>query len=142
VPGGRAFLPGSRLLGDRRAWPGRGCKLHGRRRGCADVFEALVHNDWPTAYQALDSESRPGSSAEGFADLAQGWRRRLGFELNSVRVTTCSERGDEAVAHVVIQGSLGGSPRFARDGVGLRRRERAWYVVLPEHFGEPSKGGN
>jgi hypothetical protein len=99
-------------------------------------FEALVSRDWPAAYQALDAKSRAGCDGDRFARLAEAYRRGLGFEPTAVHVQSCDERGDEAVAHVNLEGRAGESPRVYRDAVGLRRGPAGWGVVLPDRFGK------
>lgn len=103
-------------------------------------FEALVRRDWPAAYQTLDAESRARCSRERFSRLAENYRRNLGFEPAEVRVQGCDERGGEAVAHVVLRGPAGSEAHFYKDGVGLRRGEGGWAVVLPQTFGAPRRG--
>jgi hypothetical protein len=83
----------------------------------------------------LHADSRARCSAEEFARLAQNERRAIGLEVQSVGVRACDEKGDEAMAHVVLTGRVGNRQRSYRDAVVLRRGHDAWGVVLPARFG-------
>jgi hypothetical protein len=106
----------------------------GSRDAVKAFFEAVGRQDWPTAYDALDPESRKGCSRDEFVRRAEAYRAGLGFDLDVVRVPTCEERGDEATAHVILAGS-GHNRREYKDTVTLRRRDGRWGVVLPTRFG-------
>jgi hypothetical protein len=98
-------------------------------------YEALLRQDWAEAYHLLHADSRARCTEEQFARLAQNHRRTLGFESEAVRLSSCDEKGDEAIAHVVLTGRAGNRQRYYRDAVVLRRGAEAWGVVLPPRFG-------
>jgi hypothetical protein len=98
-------------------------------------FEALVRRDWPSAYDALDAQSRGRCSGEQFARRAAVHAGLLGFQPSRVQMVSCDERGDEAVAHARYRGGEGSAPKVRKDAVGLRRGPAGWGVVLPDSFG-------
>jgi hypothetical protein len=106
-----------------------------------DYYEALLRRDWPAAHALLLPESRRKCRPEEFADRCRRFSRKLGFEPKELRVRSCEEHGDEAVAQIVLTGSKGGKRRSARDGVRLRRGEAGWGIVLPPRFGRPQNSG-
>jgi hypothetical protein len=96
----------------------------------------VLHQDWQQAYASLDASSRRRWGAEPFARLARQYRRGLGFEPDAVRVRSCEEHGDEAVAHVLLTGRAASGARHYRDALTLKRDSDGWRVVLPPRFGE------
>jgi hypothetical protein len=98
-----------------------------------EYYEALLRRDWPAAHALLLPESRRKCRPEAFAERGRRFFRKLGFEPKELRVRSCEEHGDEAVAQVVLTGSKGGKQHSARDGLRLRRGETGWGVVLPPH---------
>jgi hypothetical protein len=142
LPGAWVLLATAALAGCGRSDPPPPRVKTGAEDVAREYFEALVNRDCPAAYRALDPKSRAGCSADRFTRLAENYRRALGFEPAEVHISSCDERGDEAVAHVNLKGPAGPSPRFYRDAVGLRRGASGWAVVLPNHFGmaRPAKG--
>lgn len=106
----------------------------GARAVARAYFEALAGQDWPRAYALLAAESRERVGAEAFARSAAEYRRGLGFEPAGVHVTACEERGDEAIAHVTLNGKGPHRSRF-KDAVAVRRTDGSWAVVLPADFG-------
>jgi hypothetical protein len=100
-------------------------------------YEALIREDWPAAHALLHAESRELCPPDQFTHLARAYRRRLGFEPHKLRVPSCEEQGDSALAHVVLVGSREGRERLHRDTIGLRRSGESWGVVLPARFGRP-----
>jgi hypothetical protein len=107
----------------------------GSREAVRDYYEALVRQDWGRAYTALHPDSRARCSAEQFTRLAQSYRRNLGFEPEEVQVRSCEEHGDEAVAHVMLNGRPGGKQRHYKDAATLRHSGSQWGIVLPRSFG-------
>jgi hypothetical protein len=107
----------------------------GARAAGLGWYEALVRQDWAAAYAALDAGSKKGLGQEEFARLARQYRLRLGFEPRAVRVRSCEEQGDRAIAHVTLTGR-GPSRSQYRDAVALQRGESGWAVVLPPNFGQ------
>ena len=110
--------------------PGTGAKE------CAEAYyEALIQQDWPKAFAALDPQSQERCARQQFSRLAQSYRSGLGFEPDAVHVRACDERGTAATAHVVLTGRAGTKAHRYKDGVTLRLRDDGWRVVLPSNFG-------
>jgi hypothetical protein len=97
---------------------------------------ALLQQDWADAYAQVHPDSRAWCSAESFARRAQVYRRGLGFEPRTVRLRSCEERGDEAIARFVFTGSAAGRQRFFKEAVTLNRSGAGWGVVLSRRFGQ------
>ena len=116
------------LLGCGRAAPTR--VDSGAARTARMYFEALIRQDWASAYGVLDADSRARCPEGQFVQLARRYRQGLGFELTEVFLRACDERPGEAIAHVNLRGRAG-SLRFRREAVTLRRRGTGWAVVLP-----------
>ena len=98
--------------------------------------EALLRKDWSSAYRALDPASKGAGGEAAFAGLAQNYYRSLGFDPTEVRVRSCDERGDEAIAHLTLKGRKGSSQRYHKDTLSLRRQGGTWGIVLPNNFGK------
>jgi hypothetical protein len=107
----------------------------GAEEAVRDYYEAIRRGDWGRAYELLHPDTRARWNAEGFARLAEGYRRQLGFEPDAIHLRSCEEQGAEAKAHVVFEGRAGGRLRFFRDAAELRRSSTGWGVVLPQRFG-------
>jgi hypothetical protein len=103
----------------------------GAARVARTYFEALIRQDWASAYGVLDADSRARCPEGQFVQLARRYRQGLGFEPSEVFLRACDERSGEAIAHVNLKGRAGSSPRFRREAVTLRRRGSEWAVVLP-----------
>jgi hypothetical protein len=121
-----------------------GCRDEGEPRGgtgaevaARSYYEAIIQKDWARAHAALHPDTRKRWGPEQFARLAQAYRKGLGFEPAGVKVRSCEEHGDEAVAHVVLTGRDAHRSRTFKDALALRRAESGWAVVLPPQFGEP-----
>jgi len=110
----------------------------GAREALETYYGALVRQDWPAAYAALDAGSRSRVSAQQFAALAKDYRRHLGFEPTQAQVRACEEHGAEATAHVTLRGK-GATKGSYRDSITLRRSEAGWGVVLPKTFGQKGR---
>jgi hypothetical protein len=103
-------------------------------RNAARVFaDAIAEQDWSSAYDALDADSR--LRRDDFVQQARQYRRNLRFEPASVQVRSCEEQGEEAKAHVVFSGPAKSGSRQFRDSLLLRRGPGGWGVVLSRHFG-------
>jgi hypothetical protein len=107
----------------------------GAREAVETFFGALIANDPPRAYAALDPESKHKVSAEQFASLARAYVKNVGFPADKVHIHSCEEQGDAATAHVTLSGHSGGHSRRYNDGVTLRRKDGRWGIVLPNNFG-------
>jgi hypothetical protein len=103
-------------------------------------YEAILQQDWPKAYAALDPQSRGRFSQQQFSVLARNYRSSLGFEPEEIHVRACEEQGAEAIAHVVLTGRTGTQERRYKDAVTLRRGDDAWRLILPRNFGRAKKG--
>ena len=75
----------------------------------------------------------------GFARRGQAFYRDLGFQPDELIIRTCDERDSECVARVVLVGREAGQTRRRNDGVGLRRTEAGWRVLLAPNFGVPTR---
>src|SRR5438105_2823170 len=76
----------------------------GAEEAARDYYQAIRLRDWRRAYGLLHPDSRGRWQADGFARVAEDYRRRIGFEPEAVHVRSCEEQGDEAKAHVVFEG--------------------------------------
>jgi hypothetical protein len=111
----------------------------GAKEAAQGYFHALIQQDWPKAYAALDPPSRGRCSPDQFARLAWTYRSNLGFEPSAVQVWACEERGAEATAHVGLTGRAATKDRRYKDAITLRRMDDGWRVVLPPNFGQTMK---
>jgi hypothetical protein len=131
------LLVGVSLIGCARApdeTPGTGAKE------CVQgYYEAIIQQDWPKAYAALDPQSQKGCGSQQFSRLAQSYRAALGFEPGAVHIRACEERGTEATAHVVLTGRAATQERRYKDAITLRRSDEGWRVILPQNFGRARK---
>jgi hypothetical protein len=100
-----------------------------------DFFDAIRSRNWGRGYELLHPDSRARWTAEGFARVAEDYRRRLGFEPEEVLVRSCEEQGEEAKAHIVFTGHPRGKQVFFKEAAELRRAADRWGVVLPQRFG-------
>jgi hypothetical protein len=121
---------------------GCGSSATPRVRGEAETvvvsfYEAIFRRDWPAAHALLHTESRVNCPLEPFTSLAGAYRRRLGFEPQEVRVRSCEEHEEDAVAHVLLVGRQDGHEKTHRDAITLRRDGAGWKIVLPARFGRP-----
>jgi hypothetical protein len=108
----------------------------GAEEAARGYFDAVLHKDWQRAYAALHPDTRKRYSGEQFARLAQKYRQGLGFEPQEVKLRSCEEHGNEAVAHVLLVGQQAAKQRTFKEAVTLRQTPGGWAVVLPPGFGE------
>jgi hypothetical protein len=108
----------------------------GARAAAQSYCDALVRQDWASAYGALDARDRSRRSVDQFRRQAQRYRQALGFEPDTVHIRACEEHDEEAIAHVLWTGRQGMRSRPYRDALVLRRGAAGWGVILPRHFGE------
>jgi hypothetical protein len=111
----------------------------GARESAQAYYEALIQQDWPMAYAALDSQSQKRCSAQQFRRLAQSYRHGLGFDPDAVQVWACDERGAEATAHVVLTGRAGAKGHRFKDAALCTRGDGGWRVVLSLNFGQSKR---
>jgi hypothetical protein len=107
----------------------------GAEEAARDYFEAIRARDWRRGYELLHPDSRGRWSADGFARVAEEYRRRIGFDPEAVHVRSCEEQGEGAKAHVVFEGHAAGKQRQFKEAAELRRAPSGWGVVLPQRFG-------
>jgi hypothetical protein len=100
-----------------------------------DFYEALLRQDWRQAYADLHPDSRKRCGADQFTRLARNYRHGVGFEADGVRVRSCEEQDDGAIAHIVLTGQSPAGPRHYNDAITLRRDGDRWWVVLSPLFG-------
>src|SRR5262249_14348602 len=94
-------------------------KSPGAREVAQRFYEGLIKRDWAAAYAALMPESQRACTREQFAGRAESYLRQLSFQPMAVQFTACAERGDEAIAHVVLTGRDQGKRRRFRDALSL-----------------------
>lgn len=111
----------------------------GSREAARKFYQAIVEREWPKAYDTLHVDSKKRMTIGQFALLASAYRLNLGFDPTDVRVTTCDEKGDSAIAHVALVGHFGERAKRFSDGVPLRKIGEDWFVVLPTSFGRKTK---
>ena len=102
-----------------------------------DYWEALLRRDWRGAYATLLPASRRKCRIEEFTRRGELYLRRLGFDPKEVRLRSCEEHGDEAIARVVLLGQAGAGQRLLQGRCHARRGEAGWGIVLPQRFGSP-----
>ncbi len=107
----------------------------GAKQCVQNYFQAIVDQDWSKAYVALDESSQKRWNVKQFAELAQIYRRGLGFEPKQVFIRACEEQGVEATAHVVLTGPATAKDGRSKEALVLRRSETGWRVVLPPTYG-------
>jgi hypothetical protein len=135
-----------RLFSVAAAWmiltAGCGSRAAPKSRGEAETvlvafYESVIREDCSAAHALLHSDSRVSCPLEQFSALARVYRRRLGFELQELRVRSCEEHDLDAMAHVLLIGRQEGHERSFRDAITLRRDGETWGIVLPIRFGRP-----
>jgi hypothetical protein len=131
------LLIGGFLMGCGRVqedFPGTGAK-----QCVLEFYQALIQQDWPSAYATLDPRNQKAHTPEQFSRLAQSFRGTLGFEPESIHIQACQEHGPEAMAHVVLTGRNADQERRFKDAVALRRGDEGWRITLPATFGRVKK---
>jgi hypothetical protein len=103
-------------------------------------FESLIHKDWQPAYQLLDEQVRAHWSESQFVQLAENYLNDLGFEPTEVRLMSCTERSESALAHVNLLAISESSQQFRREGISLRKSPSGWGIVPLTSFGRPKSG--
>ena len=100
-------------------------------------FEAMMREDWNSAYETIDAKSRARISREQFIARAQANMKQVGFKPTELGVAV-SETGDQASAVVVYRSVSETSSKQYKDGTALKRSGEGWAVVLRSNFGEQS----
>ena len=98
-------------------------------------YEAMIRQEWQSAYAALHPDTQRRFTSVQFALRAKSYRKKVGFVPEASRIRSCEEHGEEAVAHVVLLGQPAGHRRRYNEGVVLRRHAGTWRIVLPATFG-------
>jgi hypothetical protein len=119
----------------------------GAEAAARTFFEALMREEWSTAYDTIDIECRTRWSRDAFAARARAAMSRMGFLATEVGVVV-SETGDRASAVAVFRGLSGTTAKQFKDGVALKRTARGWNVIPRSNFGiaaapaaKPGQGG-
>ena len=109
----------------------------GAAEAAQEFYQAMLREDWASAYAALDPASRQHLSEQDFARQGRAQRTALGFEPKELHVRSCQEQNDGAIAHIVVVGEAPAGPRVYKDDVVLHRGASGWGVRLSSHFGRP-----
>ncbi|HEV3448319.1 MAG TPA: hypothetical protein VG099_27025 [Gemmataceae bacterium] len=109
----------------------------GAAEAAQEFYQAMLREDWASAYAALDPASRQHLSEQEFARQGRAQRTALGFEPKELHVRSCQEQNDGAIAHIVVVGEAPAGPRVYKDDVVLHRGASGWGVRLSSHFGRP-----
>jgi hypothetical protein len=107
----------------------------GARAAARAFFEAIIHEDWPTAFAAMDVEQAE-IGVDAFTALAKQYRLSHGFEPRDVTFRGCEEQGERAVAHVVLTGKTPAGTQHFRDSVTLRKGQTGWKIIKLDGFGK------
>jgi len=130
------FLAGCLFFGCGRVQndPGTGAK-----ECVQSFFQAIINEDWRTAYGDIAPGSPKAATLEQFAPLARGYRINLGFEPDELHIQSCQEHGQEAIAHLILTGRNVDQARRYKDAIKLRRSDDGWRIVLSRTFGQRKK---
>lgn len=131
--GGILFLGGAVLAGCRTNDPppiGTGA-----RAVVVQYFEALVKQDWQTAYAQLHPDTQKDVDRVAFETRARVYCSQLGFPPGKVFVRSCDEQEEKAVARVILRDDKGSPGQAFHDGVILRPSPTGWGIVLADTFG-------
>lgn len=108
----------------------------GARGAVEGYFEAVVRQDWPSAYAVLDPEVQSRWRLEEFSQRAAKYHKGLGIQPETVRVRYCEEHAREATAQVIVRGKAARTHKTHKDAVVLRKSGDKWSVMLPADFGQ------
>ena len=109
----------------------------GAREVVLKYFDALVQQDWETAYNQIDTDTQTLVDRPTFERRALAYRRRLGFPLGKAFVRSCDEQGEKAIAQVILCDANRSMKHRYHEGVVLKRHADSWRIVLPSNFGIP-----
>ena len=98
-------------------------------------FEAIMNEEWATAYATLDAESQSWCSRDRFATLGKEYRGLIGFVPTDVSISV-TESGDNASAVALYRESSGPERRSYKDGTSLKHTPSGWTVILRKNFGK------
>ena len=105
----------------------------GAREVVQGYFEAVLKQDCDLAHGLLDADSQRRFPRPNFAALVKKYGE-LGFEPQSIKIRSCDEQGDRAIAHVSLIGKSAGKERRYRDAVSMQKTESGWRVILPKNL--------
>jgi hypothetical protein len=111
----------------------------GASEALKSYFESLIRQDWQQAYHVLDPDNQKRWAFQEFTRLGQAYRSNLGFDPEELHVSSCEEKGSEALAHVVLTGHNAAKEMRYKDAVVLRHGADGWRVVLPATFGRKAR---
>jgi len=114
--------------------PATPAPLVGAAKTAQDFFEGLMHEQWSSAYETLDPESRAWCTEDEFVKRAKTNSSTIGFAPSEVRITA-NENGDDASAVAEYRGAPGTKGQHFKDGASLRRTPNGWRVILRKNFG-------
>lgn len=107
----------------------------GAREVCQQFLDALVRRDWAAAHAKLASDTLAAWPAARFGQRMEAYFQQMGFQPSAVELTACSEKGSEAMAHVVFTGRDGKTRRRFKETFALHRTDVGWGAALPTNFG-------
>jgi hypothetical protein len=108
---------------------------HGKAADVAQAyFDALLNRDWANAYEKLHAEAKSRWRQEDFSKAAQQFRDQLGADSATAHISSCEERNNEAIAHVLVVAHANGKQRLLKEAVTLRRGETEWRIMPPAGF--------
>lgn len=106
----------------------------GAAETAASFFAGLQTSDWNLAYSLVSPGKQKPVSLEQFTRQARAYRSHIGFDIEEVRMRSCEEHAEEALAHILLVGHAHGNRKQYREGLILRRVDGKWAVMLPSHF--------
>jgi hypothetical protein len=106
----------------------------GAREAAQSYGEAVCRQDWSQAYAVLHPDSRKNLDEDQFAYLAAAYHTGIGFHPTEVRVRSCEEQSNRAIAHLVFLSDSPARQRF-KETLLLQKSSAGWGVVLPDGFG-------
>ena len=95
-------------------------------------FNGIVRQDWPVCYALLHPDTQKRLSLQQFASYAQEYRRKIGFLPEEVHIQSCTERENDAVAHLALSGDQSKKKHTFKDGATLKRVADGWRIVLAQ----------
>lgn len=96
-----------------------------------DYFESIVRQDWKACYVLLHPDSQKKMSQEQYSRFAQEYRRKMAFTPEKVHIHACTERENDAIAHVTLSGKKDGKNHTFKEGAVLKRSGQNWRIKLP-----------
>ena len=97
-----------------------------------NYFDGIIHQDWPACYALLHPDTQKRLTQQQFTTYAQEYRRKLGFAPEEVHIQSCTERENDAVAHLSLSGEASKKKHTYKEGATLKRTEGSWKIVLTQ----------